>query len=192
MNDNNLFSSIFAVFGASIAAFYAHLAPWLLLGMVLVIADLRFGVLASKKRGEKIRFSRAVRRTVNKMVDYLCWVTVAEVLSRTFGITIGAPIVSMAILFVIYGVEINSCVNNYLEYKGIKKKLNFFKLVGKEELLEDAGNGKTSESMTNIYDTNENYDDSTQGDCHTPSDCHSSCDCSSDGSCADGSCADGF
>ena len=68
MNDNNLFSSIFAVLGASITSFYAHLAPWLLLGMILVIADLRFGIMAAKKRGEKIRFSRAIRRTINKMV----------------------------------------------------------------------------------------------------------------------------
>ena len=38
---------------------------------------------------------------------------------------------------IVYGIEINSCVNNYLEYKGIKKKFNFYKLVGKEELLDD-------------------------------------------------------
>lgn len=137
MNDNNLFSSIFAVLGASITSFYAHLAPWLLLGMILVIADLRFGIMAAKKRGEKIRFARAIRRTINKMVDYLCWVTLAEVCSMTFGITIGVPVISMGMLFIIYGIEINSCVNNYLEYKGIKKKFNFYKLVGKEELLDD-------------------------------------------------------
>ncbi|WLT41043.1 phage holin family protein [Paramuribaculum intestinale] len=137
MNDNNLFSSIFAVLGASITSFYAHLAPWLLLGMILVIADLRFGIMAAKKRGEKIRFSRAIRRTINKMVDYLCWVTLAEVCSMTFEITIGVPVISMGMLFIIYGIEINSCVNNYLEYKGIKKKFNFYKLVGKEELLDD-------------------------------------------------------
>lgn len=137
MNDNNLFSSVFAVLGASISAFYAHLAPWLLLGMILVIADLRFGILAARTRGEKIRFSRAIRRTINKMIDYLCWVTLAEVCSMTFEITIGVPIISMGMLFIIYGIEINSCVNNYLEYKGIKKKFNFYKLVGKEELLDD-------------------------------------------------------
>ena len=134
---NNLFSSAMATLGATIASFYAHLAPWLMLGMVLVIVDLRFGVLAAKKRGERIRTSRAMRRTINKMVDYLCWVTLAEVCSRTFGVTLGVPVVSLAVLFIIYGIELSSCVNNYLEYKGAKKKFNFFKLVGKEELLED-------------------------------------------------------
>ncbi len=138
MNEtNNLFSAAMAAVGMVLSEFYAHLAPWLILGAVIVIVDLRFGILAAKKRGEEIRTSRMWRRTFNKMVDYLCWVTLAEVCSRTFGITIGVPVVSMAMLFIIYGIEINSCVNNYLEYKGVKKELNFFKLVGKEELLED-------------------------------------------------------
>ncbi|WP_301345905.1 MULTISPECIES: phage holin family protein [Muribaculaceae] len=135
---NNLFSAAMAALGMVLSEFYSHLAPWLMLGMVLVLVDLRFGILAAKKRKEEIRPSRAWRRTVNKMVDYLCWVTLAEVCSRTFGITIGMPVVSMAMLFVIYGIELNSCVNNYLEYKGIKKTWNFFRLVGKDDLLEDA------------------------------------------------------
>lgn len=139
MNEtNNLFSATMAALGMALSGFYGHLAPWLMLGMVLVIVDLRFGLLAAKARKEDIRPSRAWRRTFNKMVDYLCWVTLAEVCSRTFGITIGAPVVSMAMLFIIYGIELNSCVNNYLEYNGIKKKWNFFKLVGKENLLEDS------------------------------------------------------
>ncbi len=138
MNEtNNLFSAAMAALGMVLADFYGHLAPWLLLGMVLVFVDLRFGVLAARVRGEEIRSSRAWRRTLNKMVDYLCWVTLAEVCSRTFGITLGTPLVSMAMLFIIYGIELNSCVNNYLEYKGIKKKWNFFRLVGKDNLLED-------------------------------------------------------
>lgn len=146
MNEtNNLFSAAMAALGMVLADFYGHLAPWLLLGMVLVFVDLRFGLLAAKARKEEIRPSRAWRRTLNKMVDYLCWVTLAEVCSRTFGITLGAPLVSMAMLFIIYGIELNSCVNNYLEYKGVKKKWNFFRLVGKENLLED----KTEESEIN-------------------------------------------
>ncbi len=135
---NNLFSAAMAALGMVFADFYGHLAPWLLLGMVLVLVDLRFGLLAAKSRKEQIRPSRAWRRTLNKMVDYLCWVTLAEVCSRTFGVSIGVPVVSMAMLFIIYGIELNSCVNNYLEYKGTKKKWNFFRLVGKEDLLQDS------------------------------------------------------
>ncbi len=156
MNDNNIISSVFAVMGAYVTNFYSPLAPWLLLGMVLVIADLRFGIMAAKKRGDKIRPSRAVRRTINKMVDYLCWVTLAEVCSRTFETTLGMPIVSIGMLFIIYGIEINSCANNYLEYKGIKKQLNFFRLVKKEDLLEDIVQEEESKQSTiTIIETKE-------------------------------------
>lgn len=46
----------------------------------------------------------------------------------------------MALLLIIYGIEISSCLNNYFEYKGIKKRFNFWKLIGKPEIdnaLED-------------------------------------------------------
>jgi len=156
---NNLFSATMAALGMVLSDFYGHLAPWLLLGMVLVLVDLRFGLLAAKVRKEEIRTSRAWRRTVNKMVDYLCWVTLAEVCSRTFGITIGAPVVSMSMLFIIYGIELNSCVNNYLEYKGIKKKWNFFKLVDKENLLEDTTTKlETNNISSNGETTYKNFD----------------------------------
>lgn len=136
-DSNNLLSASMAAIGMAMSEFYGHLAPWLFLGLVLVLVDLRFGLLAAKARKEEIRPSRAWRRTLNKAVDYLCWVTLAEMCSRTFGVSMDSPIVGMAMLFIIYGIELNSCVNNYLEYKGIKKKWNFFKLVNREELLED-------------------------------------------------------
>lgn len=125
---------------AIVAEFYAHLAPWLLLGLVLCLCDLRFGIKAARKRGEVIRTSRMWRRTINKIIDYLCWVTVAEVLSRTFAPTLGAPVVSMVVLFVVYGIELSSCINNYFEYKGVRKRFNFWRLIKRPEIeaaLED-------------------------------------------------------
>ena len=141
---NSLYTTAIATIGAVLTEFYTHLAPWLLLGAVLVFVDLRFGLLAAKARQEEIRPSRAVRRTINKMIDYLCWVTLAEVCSMTFDVTFGVPVVTIAILIIIYGIELNSCVNNYLEYKGVKKRLNFFKLVGREDLLENDNTSKNS------------------------------------------------
>jgi hypothetical protein len=131
---NNIFATAVTAIGAVIADFYSHLAPWLLLGMVLVLVDLRYGVLAARRRGENIRFSRAWRRTINKMLDYLCWVTVAELMSRTFAVSLGVPVVSISMLFVIYGIEVSSCVNNYFEYKGIRKRFNFWKLLNRKEI----------------------------------------------------------
>lgn len=142
---NSLYTTAIATIGAVLTEFYTHLAPWLLLGAVLVFVDLRFGLMAARKRGDDIRPSRAVRRTINKMIDYLCWVTLAEVCSMTFDVTFGVPVVTIAILIIIYGIELNSCVNNYLEYKGVKKRLNFFKLVGRENLLENEVNNNETE-----------------------------------------------
>ena len=50
---NNLFSAAMAAIGMVLSEFYAHLAPWLLLGMVIVLVDLRFGILAAKKSGHQ-------------------------------------------------------------------------------------------------------------------------------------------
>ncbi|MCI8997682.1 MAG: hypothetical protein HFJ95_01645 [Muribaculaceae bacterium] len=133
---STLMASTITAIGTVIASFYEHLALWLLLGMALVLVDLRYGVMAARVRGEKIRLSRAWRRTINKMIDYLCWVTVAELISRTFGISLGVPVVSMSMLFIIYGIEISSCVNNYFEYKGVRKRFNFWKLIHRPELEE--------------------------------------------------------
>ncbi len=147
---NSLFSAAMATLGMVLSEFYSHLTPWLMLGMVLVFVDLRFGVLASKARGEKIRISRMWRRTFNKMVDYLCWVTLAEVCSRTFGMTIGSPVVSMTMLFIIYGIEINSCINNYLEYKGVKGNFDIWKILNRSNPInDDVNNEKSDERKEN-------------------------------------------
>lgn len=138
----NVFCALFAVLGAAIVDFYAHLSGWLLLAAGLILLDLRFGIKAARIRGEEIRFSRAWRRTINKSVDYLGWVTVAEMLSRTFGVTLGEPVVSKGVLMVVYLIELSSCFNNYFEYKGlpwriapldwIKKKISFGDVVKKK------------------------------------------------------------
>ena len=120
--------------------FYQALLPFLILAVVLIVADTRFGVEASIKRGETFRPSRMMRRMINKFVDYICWITLAGVIGNPFGTVLGIPILSAIILLVVYGIEITSCFNNYFEFKGINKKINIWKLFGKKELegvLED-------------------------------------------------------
>lgn len=85
------------------------------------------------------------RRSLNKIFDYLCWVTFAGLCGRSIGVVMNVPIVSVGTLLVVYGIEISSCMNNYLEYKGIKKKFNFFKLIQRkdiEDTLEDLPDSK--------------------------------------------------
>nr|DAK08405.1 MAG TPA: holin [Caudoviricetes sp.] len=81
-------------FGSELAGILTD-ARWMLLAItVCVLADFRYGWGESSKRykrakekGDKIvmaqykwRTSRAVRRTVNKLIDYIVWVTIGMTL----------------------------------------------------------------------------------------------------------------
>lgn len=133
--------------GAAFAPFieqWEYEIVWLVAALVLVLADLRFGIMAAQRRGEKIRGSRAIRRTINKMVDYICWMGIAIVLGGSFGKMFGIPLLAGVIMLIICGIELSSIFDNYFEYKGVKKRLNIFKFVSKlfripeiEESIED-------------------------------------------------------
>ena len=129
--------------------FYQALLPFLILALVLIVADTRFGVEASVKRGETFRPSRMMRRMINKFVDYICWITLAGVVGNAFGTVLGIPILSALILLIVYGIELTSCFNNYFEFKGVNKKINIWKLFGKQELeniIEDKKDEDQSDS----------------------------------------------
>lgn len=134
MQERNIINGATAAVLSPFIDFYTSLAPFILLAIVLIIADTRFGVEASAKRGETFRASRMIRRAINKLVDYICWITLAGVVGNAFGTVLGIPILSALILLVIYGIELTSCFNNYFEFKGIQKTINIWKLFGKEEL----------------------------------------------------------
>lgn len=128
--------------GHGVAEFYGPLIWLFMAGLGLTLLDLRFGVRAARKRGEEVRFSRAVRRTGDKIVNFFMWITVTELLRRALGVQIGhlfgveegVPVISLAVILIIYGIEINSCVNNYLECKGIGKRFSFFRLIRRDEI----------------------------------------------------------
>lgn len=132
MHEKNIINGTFAVF---LSGFFEFLEPlkWLALcGIILIIADLRFGVMASKKRGEVIRTSRAIRRSINKMIDYTCWVLLACALEHTFAVPFHIPLLPTIVMLVVYGVEINSIFANYFEYKGLNLKVDIFKFFKKK------------------------------------------------------------
>lgn len=134
---------------------------FLILAIILILGDLRFGIAAAKKRGEHIRPSRAVRRSLNKLVDYICWLSIATVVGVSFGSVFGLPLLSVIIMAVVCVIEMSSIIDNYLEYKGIKKKINVIKLIAKlfrrpeiEEVLEPAEPTEHEEEMK-ITDEND-------------------------------------
>ena len=128
MQERNVLQEVFT---ATMTLFTDLLEPvkWFILAAVcLIVADLKFGIEAARKRGEKIRTSRATRRSVNKLVDYICWILVAMSFGKVFGEPFGLPILPALVLLVVYGCEINSCFNNYFEARGSKLRINIFKL----------------------------------------------------------------
>ena len=110
--------------------FYQALADsiiWLVAAAVIIVCDLYFGCEAARQRGERIRASRAVRRTVNKACEYLCWV----MLGITISIGFSAEWLKYLIFALIYGNELSSCLSNYFEAKGKRITFNIFSMLGR-------------------------------------------------------------
>jgi hypothetical protein len=91
---------------------------WLIAFIIILIAvDLKFGIENSIKHGDKIRKSRAVRRTVNKFIDYMCWLLFAGVIGLAIGEPLGVShtIVSVVIMLLACLSQIDSIAQNFCE-----------------------------------------------------------------------------
>lgn len=151
MQDRNVIAGATAAVISPLVDFYSKLVPFLMLAIVLIIIDSRFGIQASRKRGEVIRASRAVRRAINKLVDYICWVTLAGMIGQTFGTAFHIPLLSIIVLCIVYSIELTSIFNNYFFYKGIKKKFNGWKFFSKL-----TGNDAIESALEETSDENSN------------------------------------
>lgn len=127
MQERNLIGGVTATVLTPFVEGWPKLLPWLILAIVLLLVDLRFGIKAAEVRGESIRRSRAVRRSINKLVDYICWISIAWLFGLTFGQVFDIPIITYIVLTVIYRIEVQSIVDNYFEYKGLKIKFSVLK-----------------------------------------------------------------
>lgn len=153
MQERNVISGATATVFSSFIDGWENLVIWLIVAFVLILADLRFGIEAADKRGENIRSSRAIRRTINKMVDYICWISVAWVLGHSFGEIFGIPLLVAIIMLIVCLIEISSIFDNYFEYKGLNKRFNvwkffsrLFKLSAIEDSLETPKDDKKDET----------------------------------------------
>lgn len=140
MQERNIIGSATATVIAPIVDFYVALAPFIVLAVVLIITDCIFGVKAAKVRGEKIRRSRMLRRSINKLVDYICWITLAGMMGFAFGSALHVPVLSYVLFVIVCGIELISIFNNYFEYRGVHTHIDVFKLIarlfGRPELEE--------------------------------------------------------
>jgi len=132
---------------------------WMItLALVLILADLWFGVSASKHRGEKIRRSRAGRRTFNKIIDYLCYifigVTIGKAIAEPYGVD---PIITAITAMVLcYCFEIDSIYGHILELHNIKVKYSIWKLLAYILTL------RFKQFATVIEDINKQYKDNNK------------------------------
>lgn len=153
MTTGTLMAPVHDIVALWVADFFSAMGVWIIFAVALILADLRFGVLAAKRRGEEIRGSRMRRRTMNKIFDYGCWLFVAHTCRHSVGTIFGVSIVSTAIVLYVYLNEIASALNNYSEYKGLGKRLNIWKLItGRHDLeraLEDASGDAIKERVQN-------------------------------------------
>lgn len=129
MHERNIIGSFTAAVLSPFIEGWQQMLWFLILAVILILGDLRFGIAAAKKRNENIRPSRAVRRSLNKLVDYICWLSIATVVGVNFGSVFGLPLLSVIIMAVVCIIEMSSIIDNYLEYKGIKQKVNLIKLI---------------------------------------------------------------
>lgn len=152
MQERNIINGVMASAIMPLLTFYENLMPYIGLAIILIIVDSRFGIAAARKRGEMIRPSRKWRRAINKLVDYVCWVTLAGVFGQAYGSVLDIPTLAALMLLVVYGIELTSIFNNYFEYKGLRKKINVYKLLRRPDIeaaIEDTAGEKQAESHEN-------------------------------------------
>lgn len=115
-----------------------RMIPYAIPAVFLIALDLFYGCRAAKFRGEKVRLSTAVRRTMTKFFSYICWIILASTLALSFG----KDWLEWAVLGLVYANELASIVGNYLETKGIE-----FSFVGFYRWLLKVIAGKAGEAM---------------------------------------------
>lgn len=87
---------------------------WFLPCCFVVLADLVAGMQAAKFRGERVTFSTACRRTVNKALCYIAWILFCCCLDKQYGANWPAWL-GMGFVFFVEGC---SFIGNILEPKG--------------------------------------------------------------------------
>lgn len=119
-----------------------HMIPWLMVSAAVILCDLAFGVRKSHLMGQEVRFSRAVRNTMGKMVTYFAFVCMVCMICVASGQKYGIDVWACLLVCFIEGCSI---ISNFLKPKGIDFNLlgalqtigrATFKKVGLEE--EDA------------------------------------------------------
>lgn len=94
-----------------------HMIPWLIVSAAVIICDLACGLRKSIIMGEQVRFSRAVRRTMGKMVTYFSFVFMVVMINKASGSRYD---IDMYSCLMVCFLEMCSIISNILKPKGIE------------------------------------------------------------------------
>lgn len=112
--------------------FFISLLPYFAVMVVLILADLRFGIRAARIRKERIKFSTAGRRTINKFLDYTTWICLAVIFDHVITTPLSIPCFRFACLLLVFGLEMESCFTNFLESRGLKLKISLLPFIRRQ------------------------------------------------------------
>ena len=96
---------------------FERMVPYFFICGIVIIIDLVFGIKAAKKRGEEIRISRAIRRTLSKTAEYLCF----SVLASSIAVATGISAIETGLMLLVIGIELISVGQNWYFWKYGKK-----------------------------------------------------------------------
>lgn len=153
--ESNSFNTIFKTgiigFTSECYAIIFDLRWMILLAFVLILSDFWFGISVSRMQGIKVRKSRAGRRTLNKVIDYLCYVLLGAVIGKAIGDPYGLnPItVSITIMILCYCFEIDSIYNHICELHGVKKRYSIWAILWKSITFKFKDVGEAFQDMRN-------------------------------------------
>lgn len=156
-------TSMIGLFGECTQIIY-DLRWMILLAMILILSDLWFGISASRVQNIVIRKSRAGRRTLNKLVDYICYILLGAVLGKAIGEPYGMnPIeVSITVMVICYCFEVDSIYGHICEIHGIKKRYSIWRILFKLLTLKFKDVGEAfkdmSEQKNQFKNTKDNED----------------------------------
>ena len=142
-------TSMVGLFGECTQILY-DLRWMILLAVILIISDLWFGISASRVQGIAIRKSRAGRRTLNKLVDYICYILLGAVIGKAIGEPYGVDpmVVSITVMILCYCFEIDSIYGHICEIHGIKKRYSIWRILFKLLTLKFKDVGEAFKDMS--------------------------------------------
>lgn len=156
-------TSMIGLFGECTQILY-DLRWMILLAILLILSDLWFGISASRVQGIAIRKSRAGRRTLNKLVDYICYILLGAVIGKAIGEPYGVDpiVVSITVMILCYCFEIDSIYGHICEIHGIKKRYSIWRILFKLLTLKFKDVGEAfkdmSEQKNQFKNTKDNED----------------------------------